>query len=198
MATVELDEVELQRLRNQDRTVGVLLSNAQAKKKIFEAYKIVEPNARIPELEMEAAAKAPVEALEKTVKELQDQIAADKAEREKQLKLDSLNGSMERGFAKLRRDGWLDDGIENVRKLMDEKGILDPEDAAAIYLAKHPPQAPATPSGTGSWNFMEPPADDGDSYTKALMASKSAADNEQLAMTEARKALNEFRGAQRR
>ena len=181
MATVELDEVELQRLRNQDRTVGVLLSNA-----------------RIPELEMEAAAKAPVEALEKTVKELQDQIAADKAEREKQLKLDSLNGSMERGFAKLRRDGWLDDGIENVRKLMDEKGILDPEDAAAIYLAKHPPQAPATPSGTGSWNFMEPPADDGDSYTKALMASKSAADNEQLAMTEARKALNEFRGAQRR
>ena len=198
MATVELDEVELQRLQKQDRTVHALMSNPQAKKKIFEAYKVVEPNARIPELEMEEAAKAPVMQLEKTVKELQDQIAADKAEREKQLKLDSLNGSMERGFAKLRRDGWLDDGIENVRKLMDEKGILDPEDAAAIYLAKHPPQAPATPSGTGSWNFMEPPADDGDSYTKALMASKSAADNEQLAMNEARKALNEFRGAQRR
>ena len=198
MANVEFDEVELQRLQKQDRTVHALMSNPQAKKKIFEAYKVVEPNARIPELEMEEAAKAPVMQLEKTVKELQDQIAADKAEREKQLKLDSLNGSMERGFAKLRRDGWLDDGIENVRKLMDEKGILDPEDAAAIYLAKHPPQAPATPSGTGSWNFMEPPADDGDSYTKALMSSKSAADNEQLAMNEARKALNEFRGAQRR
>ena len=198
MANVELDEVELQRLQKQDRTVHALMSNPQAKKKIFEAYKVVEPNARIPELEMEEAAKAPVVELEKTVKELQASIAADKAEREKQLKLDALTGNMERGFTKLRRDGWLDDGIENVRKLMDEKGILDPEDAAAIYLAKHPPQAPATPSGTGSWNFMEPAADDGDSYTKALMSSKSAADNEQLAMNEARKALNEFRGAQRR
>ena len=198
MANVEFDEVELQRLQKQDRTVHALMANPQAKKKIFEAYKVVEPNARIPELEMEEAAKAPVMQLEKTVKELQEQIAADKSEREKQLKLDALTGNMERGFTKLRRDGWLDDGIDNVRKLMDEKGILDPEDAAAIYLAKHPPQAPATPSGTGSWNFMEPAADDGDSYTKALMSSKSAADNEQLAMNEARKALNEFRGAQRR
>ena len=197
MASVELDEVELQRLQKQDRTVHALMANPQAKKKIFEAYKVVEPNARIPELEMEEAAKAPVMELEKTVKELRDEIAADKAEREKNRKLDSLNGSMERGFAKLRADGWMDDGIENVKKLMEEKGYIDPEDAAAIYLSKHPPQTPATPSGTGSWNFMEPPAGDGDSYTKTLLASKSAADNEQLAMTEARKALSEFRGARR-
>ena len=198
MANVELDEVELQRLQKQDRTVHALMANPQAKKKIFEAYKVVEPTARIPELEMEEAAKAPVMELEKTVKELQTQIATDKAEREKQAKLDSLNGSMERGFAKLRAEGWMDDGIENVKKLMEEKGYIDPEDAAAIYLSKHPPQTPATPSGTGSWNFMEPPAGDGDSYTKTLLGSKSAADNEQLAMNEARKALAEFRGAQRR
>ena len=158
MANVELDEVELQRLQKQDRTVHALMANPQAKKKIFEAYKVVEPTARIPELEMEEAAKAPVMELEKTVKELQTQIATDKAEREKQAKLDSLNGSMERGFAKLRAEGWMDDGIENVKKLMEEKGYIDPEDAAAIYLAKHPPQAPATPSGTGfpsgpgTWN----------------------------------------------
>lgn len=198
MANVELDEVELQRLQKQDRTVHALMANPQAKKKIFEAYKVVEPNARIPELEIEEAARAPVMELEKTVKELQGQIAADKAEREKQIKLDSLNGNMERGFAKLRSQGWLDDGIENVKKLMEEKGYIDPEDAAKIYLADHPPQTPATPSGTGSWGFTEPPAGDGDSYTKTLLASKSAADNEQLAMNEARKALTEFRGAQRR
>jgi hypothetical protein len=198
MANVELDEVELQRLQKQDRTVHALMANPQAKKKIFEAYRVVEPNARIPELDIEEAAKAPVVELEKTVKALQTQIDTDKAEREKQLKLDALNGNMERGFAKLRSQGWLDDGIENVKKLMEEKGYIDPEDAAAIYLAKHPPQAPATPSGTGSWNFLEAPADAGDSYTKTLLASKGAADNEQLAMNEAHKALNEFRSAQRR
>ena len=197
MPTVELDEVELQRLRKQDQTVHALMSNPQAKKKIFEAYKAANPDAKIPELEMEEAARAPVQALEKTVTDLQKQIADDKAEREKEAKLNALNGSVESGMAKLRKAGWTDDGLAEVRKLMDERGIIDPEIAAAYYEKQHPPQAPATPSGVGGWNFMEAPAED-DSYTKQLLASKSAADNEQLAMNEAHKALNEFRGAQQR
>ena len=198
MANVELDEVELQRLQKQDRTVHALMANPQAKKKIFEAYKVVDPNARIPELEMEAAAKAPVEALEKTVKDLQDQLAADKAEREKETRLSALNGSVESGMTKLRRAGWTDDGLTEVRKLMDERGILDPEIAAAYYEKQHPPQNPATPGGgTGGWDFTSAPTED-DSYTKTLLSSKSAADNEQLAMNEAKKALTEFRGAQQR
>ena len=198
MANVELDEVELQRLQKQDRTVHALMANPKSKKKIFEAYKEHDPNARIPELEMEEAAKAPVAALEKTVKDLQDQIAADKAEREKNERLSALNGSVESGMAKLRRAGWTDDGLTEVRKLMDERGILDPEIAAAYYEKQHPPQAPATPGGgTGGWDFTSAPTED-DSYTKTLLSSKSAADNEQLAMNEAHKALTAFRGAQQR
>ena len=192
MATVELDEVELQRLQKQDRTVHTLMANPKAKRKILEAYKDVDPNARIPELEMEELAKAPVTALENTVSELRKQLETDKKERDDEKRFSALNGSMEKGFAKLRREGWMEDGIDNVRKLMEEKGYLDPEDAAAIYLAKHPPQNPATPSGTGGWNFMEAPAED-DTYVKAITASKGAADNEQLVMNEARRALQEFR-----
>ena len=197
MANVELDEVELQRLQKQDRTVQTLMSNPQAKKKIFEAYKVVQPDARIPELDIEEAAKAPVVELEKTVKALQTQIDTDKAEREKEAKLAALTGSVESGMAKLRRSGWTDDGLAEVRKLMDERGIIDPEIAAAFYEKQHPPQAPATPSGVGGWNFMEPPADE-DAYVKAITSSKGAAENDQLAMNEASKALNDFRGAQRR
>lgn len=192
MAIVELDEVELQRLQKQDRTVHTLMANPKAKRKILEAYKDVDPNARIPELEMEELAKAPVTALENTVSELRKQLEEDKKARDDEKRLSALTGSMEKGFAKLRREGWMEDGIENVRKLMEEKGYLDPEDAAAIYLAKHPPQNPATPSGTGGWNFMEAPAED-DTYVKAITASKGAADNEQLVMNEARRALQEFR-----
>ena len=66
MAAVEIDEVELMRLRKQDNTVHALMANPKSKRKIFEAYKEHDPNARIPELEMEAAARQPVEALEKT------------------------------------------------------------------------------------------------------------------------------------
>ena len=196
MANVELDEVELQRLQKQDRTVHALMANPKAKKKIFEAYKDVVPDARIPELEMEAAAKAPVEALEKEFKDFREQVEKDKAEREKNDRLNALNGTVESGMAKLRRAGWTDDGLTEVRKLMDERGILDPEIAAAYYEKQHPPQNPATPSGVGGWDFTAPVEDD--SYTKTLLSSKSAADNEQLAMNEAKKALNEFRGAQQR
>ena len=197
MPTVELDEVELQRLRKQDQTVHALMSNPQAKKKIFEAYKAANPDAKIPELEMEEAARAPVQALEKTVTELQKQIADDKAEREKDAKLNALNGSVESGMAKLRKAGWTDDGLAEVRKLMDERGIIDPEIAAAYYEKQHPPQVPATPSGVGAWNFGEV-ADDTDAYSKALMASKNAAENDSLVMREAGKALQEIRGAGRR
>lgn len=197
MAVVELDEVELQRLRKQDQTVHALMANPKAKRKILEAYKDAVPDAKIPELEMEEAAKAPVMELQKQVSDLQKKIDDDKAEREKEAKLAALNGSVESGMAKLRRAGWTDDGLAEVRKLMDERGIIDPEIAAAYYEKQHPPQAPATPSGVGGWNFMEPPADD-DAYVKALTADKTAAENDQLVMREASKTLQEFRGAQRR
>ena len=195
MPAVEIDEVELLRLRRQDQTVHALMANPKAKRKVLEAYKEHDPSAKIPELDMEEAARKPVEDLSKTVAELQKQMADDKAEREKQAKLDQLNGSVEAGFAKLRRGGWQDEGIEAVRKLMDEKGILDPEIAAAYYEKQHPPQAPATPSGVGGWNFVEN-VQDSEADLKKLLESKG--NNESLADKMAREALQEVRGALRR
>ena len=87
--------------------------------------------------------------MSKTVADLRKEIADDKAEREKKIRLDALNGTVEGGLAKLRRAGWTDEGLTEVRKLMDEKGILDSEIAAAYYEKQHPPQTPATPSGVG-------------------------------------------------
>ena len=197
MAAVEVDEVELLRLRKQDQTVQHIWGNPKARRKIQEAVKEADPNMRIPELEIEEAAKAPVLALEKTVNELREQIATDKAEREKNDKLNALNTSVEGGFGKLRKAGWTDDGLVEVKKLMEERGIIDPEIAAAYYEKQHPPQVPATPSGVGAWNFGEV-ADDTDAYSKALMASKNAAENDSLVMREAGKALQEIRGAGRR
>ena len=197
MAAVEVDEVELLRLRKQDQTVQHIWGNPKARRKIQEAVKEADPNMRIPELEIEEAAKAPVMALEKTVADLQKQIADDKAEREKNDKLNALNHSVETGFGKLRKSGWTDDGLVEVKKLMEERGIIDPEIAAAYYEKQHPPQVPATPSGVGAWNFGEV-ADDTDAYSKALMASKNAAENDSLVMREAGKALQEIRGASRR
>jgi hypothetical protein len=195
MPNVEIDEVELLRLRKQDQTVHALMANPKAKRKVLEAYKEHDPNAKIPELEMEEAARKPVEELSKTVEELRKQLSDDKAERDKQAKLSELTGSVEAGIGKLRRAGWTDEGITEVRKLMDERGIIDPEIAAAYYEKQHPPQAPATPSGVGGWNFVEN-VQDGEADLKKLLDSKG--NNEALADKMARDALQEMRGATRR
>ena len=195
MPTAEIDEVELLRLRRQDQTVHALMANPKAKRKVLEAYREHDPNARIPELDAEAAAAAPVNELTKTVADLRKEIADDKAEREKKIRLDALNGTVEGGMAKLRREGWQDEGLAEVRKIMDEKGILDPEIAAAYYEKQHPPQTPATPSGVGGWNFVEN-VQDGEADLKKLLDSKG--NNEALADKMAREALTEVRGASRR
>lgn len=195
MSTKEIDEVELLRLQKQDRTVHALMSNPKAKKKIFEAYKEHDPNARIPELEMEEAARAPVVALEKTVSDLQKQIADDKAEREKTAKLETLTGNIDKGKSKLRKDGWTDEGIAAVEKVMEERGILDVEVAAAFYEKQNPPQIPATPRGVGGFNFVES-VQDNEADLKQLLNTKG--NSEALADKMAREALNEIRGASRR
>ena len=198
MATQEVDEVELLRLRKQDQTVHALMANPVAKKKIFEAYKTVAPDARIPELEIEEAARKPVADLEERVAKLTKQIEDDKAESEKRAKLDSLSGGIEKGKLKLRQSGWTDEGIAAVEKVMEDKGIVDVEVAAAYYEKQHPPQVLATPRGYGGWDFAEVQAEGGDAYTKALLTDKNAAENDHLVLTEATKALNEFRGQSRR
>ena len=191
----ELTEVEIQRLQTQDRTLHSLMGNPKAKKKILEAYKAANPEASIPELELEEAAKAPVMALEKDIAELKKQLADEKAENEKNTKLAQLSGSIEAGITKLRQAGWLDENIAELRKTMEERGILDVDIAAAYYEKQHPPQEVATPRGVGGWNFIDN-VQDNEADLKKLLETKG--NSEVLADKMARDALNEFRGAQRR
>lgn len=195
MAAVEIDEVELLRLRKQDSTVHALLANPKSKRKIFEAYKEHDPNARIPELEIEEAARAPVTALETKVAELQKKIEDDAAERAKNAKLHSLSSTIDEGKAKLRRAGWTDEGLEALDKVMEEKGTTDIEMAAAYYEKLHPPQSPVAPRGHGGWNFMQE-VQDGEADLKRLLDTRG--DNEIAVDKMAREALNDYRGASRR
>ena len=191
----ELTEEEIRRLQTQDRTLHSLMGNPKAKKKILEAYKAANPEASIPELELEEAAKAPVMALEKDIAELKKQLADEKAENEKNTKLAQLSGSIEAGITKLRQAGWLDENIAELRKTMEERGILDVDIAAAYYEKQHPPQEVATPRGVGGWNFIDN-VQDNEADLKKLLDTKGQ--SEVLADKMARDALNEYRGASRR
>jgi len=201
MPLVEIDELELQQNRRLRSTVEHWMKNPKAARKLMEAQKIVDPTAKIPELDE----PDPLEAVKK---EASDQIAAlqkrlddEKAERERDSKLTTLRQMRDTGIAKLREKGWMKDGIEAVEKIMEEKGILDPLDAAAIFERDHPPAQPLAPMGSGPWNFAEAPVETAqadDKYVDQLLKAGKNGISDGALMSRVQQTLNDQRGAGRR
>lgn len=194
---VEVDEAELLRLRKNEAALGAILKNPAARKKLAGAVKDVLPE---DPLAKEADKLDPVEQrfdeLSKQNRELTELIAADKAQRERDSKMAALQSEHERGFAELRSQKWTADGIAAVKKVMEEKGILDVAIAAKWVESQMPPQNPVTPGGTGSWGFMDIPSGDGDADIKKLIETKG--ENAGLLHKMAHDAIAEVRGTPRR
>jgi predicted amidohydrolase YtcJ len=197
---VELDEAEYNRMVALQGVASKIVANPNARKMLEQAHKLVEPNAPTPMLDAEAAHLAPIK---ETETRLTAEIAALKKEREDEKREATLKAIAERqtaGLAKLRRDGYTDEGVAAVQKLMEDKGLLDVDDAVAIFERANPPQLPANPGGgiTGErWNFADTNADS-DKDIAALISGKgdgSAADA--AAMRMANQALQELRGSRR-
>ncbi len=194
--TVEVTEEEYARDQALRGTVAKLLANPEAKLLVQKAQKLVDPNARTPELDQQNAIKEPVSAIEKQMSDFLAEQRKEKDERESREKLTRLQSTIDAGMAKLRQQGWTDEGLKAVDKLMTERGITDPEIAAAYHEKTNPPPAPVTPGGSGSWNFMDMPVDGGDADLKRLVETKG--ESEPLLHKMAIDALNEVRGTSRR
>jgi hypothetical protein len=193
--TVEISEEDFLRNQQLAKTVATLLGNPKAKELVQRAVKLVDPNAATPELDQKTMIEQAVAA---ATKKTDDFIAEQKAAQEKaeaDRRIAQLQQTHDAGIAELRRSGWTDEGIEGVKKVMQEKGLLDPLDAAIIFEKSHPPQSPVTPGGSGAWDFMSLPKD-GDDDLKKLVESKG--ENAQLLDKMAYDALAEVRGQTRR
>lgn len=193
--TVEISEEDFIRDQTLRNTVAKLKSDPKAWALVEQAAKIIDPKAPTPTLDQMRQQTEPLEALRKEIEDFKANAAKEKADRETSEKLSQLERNRSSGIAKLRAQGWTDDGIKGIEEIMEKKGVLDPEDAAAIFEKLHPPQAPVTPSGSGSWNFMAL-ADDTATDIKKLVESKG--ESEQLVQKMAIDALNDIRGASRR
>jgi hypothetical protein len=194
MALTEVDEVELLRLRRLGETVGQMTKSPTAKRKLLEALKDVRPDdPSVKELERPDPVEQRFEELAKSNAELRKQIEDDKAEREKNTKLDSIRRQQDEGFARLRQARWTDDGIAKVKAVMEEQGILNVEIAAKWIESQMPPPAdPVMPGGHGGWNFADAFATETDADLKKLIESKG--DNEGLLRKMAGEAIAEVRG----
>lgn len=194
MATVEVDELELQQNRSLRALVEGLAKNPRTAKKLHSLIKEIQPDAKL--------AEPPADPYEDRFATLEKELAAEKkaradesAKREQDTKIQSLQQKQDADFADLRRNKWTDDGIEKVKKIMEERGILDVEVAASYIEKQFPQQQPVTPNGSQSWNFLELPADNNDDLKKLIETKGESAP---LLDKMARDALADIRGQQRR
>lgn len=191
---VEIDEVELQNMGRLKQTVDTILRNPEAAKLVEQAHKLVNPNVQTPNLDRDKQIQEPMAAVTKEIADLRKQLADEKAEREKEAKLSALNAQVSKEKSQLRAKGWTEEGLKNLDTLMEQKGLLSPFDAAAIYERDNPPQQVATPSGSGNWNFLEG-VQDGEADLKKLIDTRG--ESASLIDKMARDALNEVRGQRR-
>ena len=194
MATVEVDELELQQNRSLRSLMEGLAKNPRTAKKLHSLIKEIQPDAKL--------AEPPEDPYDKKLTALENELAAERkarqeaeAKREQDDKIQSLQTKQDEGFAELRRNRWTDDGIEKVKKVMEERGILDVEVAASYIEKQFPQQQPVVPNGSQSWNFLELPADNSDDLKKLI---ETKGESVPLVDKMAREALADIRGQQRR
>lgn len=193
---VEVSEEDLMRDKNLRAQVERILSNPDARLLVEQAAKIVDPQAKTPTLDQRKVVEEPISALRK---EMTDFIAAqnkDREEREAKSKRDEISNQVSSGLGRLRASGWTDEGVKGVEKIMEEKGILDVDIAAAYFEKQHPPQAPVKSGGAGAWNFMDLPTDSSDADLKKMVENRGQ--HEGLIDKMAMDALAEIRGQPRR
>lgn len=177
-------------LRN---VAGKIVAKPESRRLLEQAQKLVDPNAATPMLDEEARTRAPVEALEKT---LNDKLAAldkERADEKREANLAAIAQRQTAGLAQLRKQGYTDEGVAAVQKLMEDKGLLDVDDAVAIFERANPPQMPSTPQGgmTGTaWGFADV-NDQSDKLIQELIGSKGQ--NDSVTDRMAANALQDFR-----
>jgi hypothetical protein len=175
MPKIEVDEAEYNRMHALAVVANRMVQNPAARRRLEEAHKIVEPNAPTPFLDQERLREEPINALKTEMQAKLDALQKERDDERREASIRSTLDKQERAFAKLKREHrYTDEGVKAVRELMEAKGLLDVDDAVAIFERSNPPQMPATPAGgiTGSsWGFADT-EEKTDALIKELIANK--------------------------
>ena len=187
---MEIDEADFQRSETLRKTVAKMLEHPSARRKLFEAQKEIDPNVSIPEIDAAKPIQDELAKMGARLDEFQKTAAEEKAEREKNERLQKLNGDFERGRTALRAKGATDEGIKAIEELMEKHGIIDHEVGLAYFEKLHPPATPASPAHSGRWDFFEDAAEQGDEIKKLIEAR---GESEPLLRKMSDAALNDIR-----
>jgi hypothetical protein len=159
MATREIEEADLLNLQHISGVVDQVMKTPETRAGFLQLAKRANPRLAIPEVDAAAPVIGAVHQIQKTVN---DFIAA-QAEKDRKAHEDAqvrgLQTAWERDEADLRREGWRDAGIVQVRKFAEDNAIANLRIAADAFERRNPQPGPVD-SRVG-WNlFTGPGAED--------------------------------------
>ena len=140
----EIDDAELAKLQTAQRLLNELTTSPKTKRAVERQIKQLHPDVVIQD-DFDAPVMDEIRAIGEKV----DKFLTAQAESRDDSRLESA-------FGRLRSDGgFTDEGIEKLKKLMVDRKIADPLDAAKVWAAENPPPPPQRPSAFGgtSWGF---------------------------------------------
>ena len=166
MAVREIEETDLLNLQHISGVVDQVMKTPETRQQFLRLAKHANPKLAIPEVDAAAPVIAAVQGVNKKI---DDFIAAQTAREQKALEDQQTRGLLsawERDEADLRREGWRDAGITQVRKFAEENAIANLRIAADAFERRNPQPGPVD-SRVG-WNlFTGPEAED--TYVKDQM-----------------------------
>jgi hypothetical protein len=178
MALIEIDESEYEAHKKVTASLNALLSNPKTRRKVLEAQKELNPSLVIPELDAAEPFNAALSELTSTVKALADSVSADRDKQAERERVSELQRKWNKGRSALRASGYTDEGIEQVEKFMEEKGVADHEVGAAAFERLNPPQTDIRPVGGNRFDIF-----DRDDRSSEQMKALYANPNDEMALS---------------
>lgn len=173
MPLIEVEEADYATAAAAKAVLDRLGGNPKTRRRLLEVVKEFNPDAAIPELDAAAPLEAKVSAVEKALEERFAKLEQQLSEREA---TDSFTSTIEKERKKLRKDGWDDEAIGKIEKLMEERGFVNYEAAAALYEKSLPKATKEETLGvdfTKDWGFRPPSGESADADLKLLFSDRT-------------------------
>jgi hypothetical protein len=167
----QIDDNELVLLRSARQLLDGLMTDPKTKRDLQKLVKMKHPNV-VTDDDLAEPTIAPIKAELEELKKFKQQIEDERIEAKFQASFDDL-----------KDDGWTEDGLEKLKKLMIDRQIPDVYAAAALFEKQNPPPKPlAAAIKTNEWSLG---SHDDEKFKRLLQ------DPDRFARDEAAAVLNE-------
>lgn len=190
MPQVEIDENQLMTLQRNTQLLANALQSPKARDTLLRALKAGNPDLPIPEIDAKEPVLEELNKLREEMSAFKGEMTAAEAKREEEKQQSQLQAKWQKGRDLAQKNGYVGDGLEELEKFMEEKGVADHEIAIAAFERLHPPQKPVE-STSGRFNLFEKPSEENKLLEDYL---KQGANNEGMFEAAVDQELRKIRG----